>query len=590
MEKFTLLTVAITIAGAFALLAARVGWNTQPAAGRRRIELGIIITLAIISIGARLTWIPFFHGARGGDPYNYLFITKAISRLENPFETTKRLPGYPLVLLPAYWSSSIDDIVYMRTVSAISSGATLILVALLARTLKLPWSVQLGTVILLSVQKDFWWTSLRPEPYTFYTALLFASLFLFFHLHKPRTQIMFSAAVGYAAITRQEGFALALLLGIAAIALYRKKLWWKGYVYSFLPALFIVLPFFANSLVQYGNPLYTPYFEGEKLQIVDSWEAFKDNLGATWGILGTLWRPLWHHLYRIPLTEPLLAVSVLVTTTWWAILNATRASGKTYLHTSLIVVMTGLWIGVIVWLTTISKKQFSDLTMLATAGILLASTIPFFATTRWRGGIVWLVLASQLLIATWFLPFPKYYQQSYPLLILLTATTLFAPLTGPPTIKNQSHIKRFLIALPPTLYYWVILTPFITVSTLLASERVIVMDEHNHDAALDHVTYEAVQAALHLPGPHGIEQGYLSARLYFEGRAFYFNGDEHEPREKQLAWLREHNIRTLVTTNASSLFDEPETSWQRVFSKKAEGDDERIFKSSVYLLPQRSQE
>lgn len=582
-SMLTYFGITLGTSAIIALLALKTGWSSYPPHIQRRIEITVIILIVCIAITARLTWLPLLYGVSGGDPYNYLFITQKMSNLENPFAGTKRLPGYPLLLLPSFLSAQLDDIRVMRILSITSAGAALALLALLARSLRLPWTVQLVAPVILALQKDFWWVSLRPEPYTFYTALLLATLILFFHLHKRWAQIVFSLTLGLAAMTRQEGFVLAIVLGFCTVITYRKKLWLTGYSYAFAPAFLLIIPFFINNTLLYGNPLYTPYFEGERLQIVDSWEAFKDNLGGTWGVIGTMWRPVWDRLHRIPFSEPLFAASVIGTLIWWA------ASAKSTLPTTWRgkAVIAGVSLALLtatVWLVTTDKPLFAESIMTITAAVLFVSTIPFLITTGWRGSVVWLVLATQVLIATWFHPFAKHYQQSYPLLVLLVTTTVIALPPLNTTVRKKLRFTDYELQITN---YAAILAPLILVAIILVSQRTTIIDEHNHDTALDHVVYEATTIARRLPGPHGFDQGYLPARLYFEDRAFYFSGDENEPQEKQRAWLAQHNIRTLIVTNANPAFLEPEPNWQQVFSHTAEGNDERIYESLVYVLPER---
>ena len=326
-EQARVLGQAALVSALAVLLANAPLWIRLPAARRQWIEIGLLALLALATIGSRLPALTIMGGVSGGDPYNYLFITDRISKGENPLND-KRLPGYPLLLLPAYMTD-LDDQQWMRLVNIISAGGTVFMTGLLARALGLPWSIQLCAALLLAWQKDFYWTSLRPEAYTPYAFLLISALVLFFSLTTWPRRLLFGFLLGYAAMTRQEGFVLAAVLGVAAAlhllvthvrtdahAPSRSRELLTSYLAAFLPALLVVAPFFLNNAIAYGNPFYTPYFEGERLTIVDSWPAFVDAVGATWGVLGSLWKTNWDQLERVPLTTPLFLLSVLGSALW----------------------------------------------------------------------------------------------------------------------------------------------------------------------------------------------------------------------------------------------------------------------------------
>ncbi len=579
------------------VLSLRLGWHMRPPLHQKRIEIAILLTVAIIGIAVRLIIIPRFHGVSGGDPYNYLFITQKLATFDNPFEGVKRLPGYPLLLMPAF-VTSIDDIWWMRFLSAIAAGIGVLLTGLLARRLKLPWPVQLLAVSLIVFQKDFLWTSFRPEAYTVYTALLLASLVLFFSLHTRSAQLLFGLVVGYAAMTRQEGFVIAALLGLCAFLFWRPvfgmaraQAGWrklvpvqaevapliKNFAASFGVALLVVLPFFVSNFVTFGNPLYTEYFEGKRLQIVDSWNAFLDSLGATWGVLGSMWRPVWDELFRIPLNDPLLVTAALLTLGWWLVHYSFRGRWTKATQATVTVGWAAILIAAVALAIT-NRASFNYDIMAATAGVLLVSPLPFIAATGWRGVVVLVITASQILIALWFHPFPKHYQQVYPLLTLFLACAIVPQARWVPALTPPS----WPLALASRLGSFV---PLALVLVSLSSLITTVIDKYNNTTALDHVVYQAVQRARVLPGPHGFDQAYLAARLYFIDAAAYYTADEEEDVIKKQQWVRDQGLRTFVTTNSSLTPTQPDPTWQKIDSFKAEGRKEFIYESTVYEIP-----
>lgn len=591
-QQATNLGLAISLSIIASLLALRVGWKKSHPQLKRLIEISLLLTIALIAIIARLIILPSLDGVSGGDPYNYLFITDKIASFSNPFEGVKRLPGYPLLLLPAYLSN-IDDQMWMRLLNILSAGGIIASLGLLSRRLRLPWSVQIISAILLAFQKDFFWLSLRPEAYSVYALLLVISLILFFSLNRLRQQIAFGLILGYAAMTRQEGFVLALILGLSALA----HLGWcffiqiktknshkhqltrlaRSYLIAFAPALLLVLPFFINNAIAYGNPIYTPYFAGDRLQIVDSWPAFTDAVGATWGILDTLWKSAWEHQERLPLNSSLFSTSALLTILWWTYHRHRLNKKSTSIEHWLIIIASLLLITYSITYYLIGTVHLNGPMVVITSAALIMSPFAFLTTARWRGLVVLLVLLSQLGIATWFHPFPKHFQQSYPLIVLVLTTLLIAD-------SNHRAFKRLAIGAS----YCAILFPLALAQINLYdnSNRNAIIDDYNSDAALDSVVYRAIQTTHGLTGPYGIDKTYLPAELYFKDHISYYANAASTTPQQEFEWLKEHHIKTLIITNNTPAFLQPNPAWHLIETFKAAGNNDEIFQSQVYQIPE----
>lgn len=588
-----ILALALAIAVLSAGIASQLGWQALSPPVRRRVELSILTILALATIVSRLPTLTYLGGVSGGDPYNFLFITNDISQFKNPFEGTKRLPGYPVLLLPAYLSP-LDDITWMRLVNIMSAGGIVFLTGLLARRLGLGWSGQFFAAAFLAFQKDFYWISLRPEAYTFYALLLVASLVLFFSLTTWRRQLLFGLVLGYAAMTRQEGFVLAATLGLAAVLhtlvrwqqtreIATTKALVKSYTLAFLPALLLVIPFFIHNTLAYGNPVYTPYFEGERLNIVDSWPAFQDAAGATWGILGSLWKKSWDQLERLPIRNLTFITSGFVALAWWAY-HRWRLARQTPTESIATIILSLLIIILSVLGFARTTNAFAPLFMSIAAATLIVAPLAVVGTLcwprhrrGWPGVLLVLVGSTQILIATWFHPFPKHYQQDLSLISLALAIVLITSTISQPRWRRAAAAATYLAV---AFTFALAILPLYEPSHFYSQ-----LDDENQGNALDSVVYRAITAAKELPGPYGIDQGHLPARLYLQEQGHFYENMENSSPELEADWLTNNHIQTLIATNLNPVFTTLPPGWELVASFKAEGKNEQLIESFVYTRP-----
>lgn len=582
IDKTTIIIKATLTAAAAAALASRLGWARRPPALRRRLEIFLLIALGGLTAISRWPALAYLGGVSGGDPYNYLFITDRLSKLQNPFEATKRLPAYPLLLLPAYLTS-LDDILWTRRINIASSAGIVVITGLLARHLKLPWSIQFLAPFLLAWQKDSYWLSLRSEAYTLYALLLLAALLLFFYWHTWRQRLLFGVILGLAALTRQEGFVLAAVLCLAALSRslhqhYRAtpKKSWSGVLLpltqAFAPALILVMPYFLHNALAFGHPFYTPYFAGERLDIVDSWAALKNAAGGTWGVIGSLWKTSWNQLERIPLSTPLFAASAIACLLWWGYhynrwRRSTLAAAISYSGLSAALIILAL-------LTYIYYTSgFAAAFTIISAAAVLISPLAVIGTLRWPGVLLVLVALTQILIATWFHPFPKHYLQNLPLITLALSILLIAP-------SSTKNSRRLAAA---TTYATVIFIFALSVLPLYESGRFHAhLDNANANNALDSVVYRAVNAARRLPGPYGLDEAHLPARLYLQSDSHYYENPDSSSPELEAVWLEHNAIQTLITTSLHSALNAPPAPWKEVARFKAATKDDTILESFVY--------
>ncbi|OGY33587.1 MAG: hypothetical protein A3D99_00010 [Candidatus Andersenbacteria bacterium RIFCSPHIGHO2_12_FULL_45_11] len=545
--------------------------------GKQRIwwvALGCIIALAF---AARMWVIPQFGGVSGGDAYNYLFITKSIIAGENPFTNTKRLPGYPITLIPAVLSKTIDIEHTMRTIQIVSAMWGICMVVLLARSIKLPWEASLLAATILAFQKDYFWTSMRPEPYTLYTALLLTALWLFIRGYQTPSMwrhIVFGIVLGYAAFTRQEGFMAAALLGVCSLGYelyfsFKNKTWKSSsarFLAMYIPALFVVSPFFISNTIAYKNPFYSPYLEGDRLQIVDSFLAFQDALGATWGIIDSMWKPAWDQLQRLDFTSELFITSALGIIGWYWYTRVSKHKKASPLP--LLFISLAFGAGILFFYFN-DELAFREAVPIMTAAWTIASIPLFLFHTRWKGALLLLIAISQIGIATWFHPFPKHYQQAYPIIILMLATVLCGN-------ASSRRLPRISVPLAAAM-------PFMLVAVILSQHVNAAIDEANEDSALDSVIYRASRYVQDLPGTAGFDQAYLPAVFYFDPGLKYFD-DEQANEDQKKQWIQQNNIKFLVVTNTTQTFEKPDPNWKVLKTFKAAGKRDFIFVSTVYAI------
>ncbi|MBI1833771.1 MAG: hypothetical protein HYR90_03005 [Candidatus Andersenbacteria bacterium] len=554
----------------FTLLVGRFGWRHLSAQKQKAVGLGIVICLAALTLNLRLDIEENLGGVSGGDPYNYLSIAARLTKFKNPFEFDKRLPGYPILLIPAVINPTIDAHTYMRSISSVAAAFSIILVYLLARSLLLPWPAAFTAAALLAFQRDFFETSLRSEPYTVYACLLLLSLVLFFNRRHHWQQIVFGITIGYAAMTRQEGFLLAAILlaatisqeiiGIRAKHSTLKK---TSFVLlrMFLPAFFLVLPFFVNNAVRYGNPVYTPYFEGERLQIVDSFQAFSDASISTWSIISSMWKRSWTQEELIlPYDSGYVSLALFGVLAWWIYWMKRKESFPQSVQIVAGVIAVAV-IGWAIWLTISDPLKMNKLIPILITGITIAAPLPFLASAGWRGILVTIVLASQILIAIWFHPFAKHYQQSYPLICLMIAAAL------------MPRSVRFTAA---RFFPVVALIPFVIGSLLIFNKVDQYIDAHNLTAALDSVLYRAARTARSFEPRYAIEELNLPAAFYLP--------------ISQVTILAEgqpltNDIHTIIDVSSSEYITSMPQPWKEVAKYRSQGKDDVLYESRIYVRP-----
>lgn len=534
--------IPLAAAGALAFLSLSVRFPPRLWKwGQRRWAFCVLGVLMVLALFTRLGPLAALRGVSGGDAYNYLSIAQRLTRGENPFTEEKRLPGFSLLLTPSLLLG-LDDIRWERTVSVLSAVGSLGALVGLVRVLGLPWSVAVVAVGLLAWQRDFFVTSLRPEPYSFYALLLLLTTALAFRLTTPKRQLLFGALLGFAAITRHEGLVLAVVLG-TIVLLQRKILRGSGLLRSLGPLFLFLLPVILLNASAYGTPWSSPYVQ--RLPVAGSWSAIRGNLAVVWGVIGSLWSSSWVVRQQLPFRSLPLLLGFLA-----ALLGGFRPRGRQRRVFGWLFV--GFWVALLgsagALLAVGKTERLAEFLTASASGFLLGSVPLFLRETRWRGAGVLAVLGSQLLVVSAVRTYPKHYQHILPLLLLLLSVALVR-LSERWNLVGSTLTSRGAKFLARTA----LLFPFAFSLTQLYGELPSFIARSNAKTAVDAVTYRAVKAASKFPGPYAFDRGEQIAYLYFGQHVLVVPKEVRRSGETLAVWLRERQIRTLVVTASEEL-------------------------------------
>jgi hypothetical protein len=264
------------------------------------VGLSVIVFLGLL-LYLRIQLLPQVQGVSGGDPYNYLFILQRLREGENPYLHAKRLPGFPLLLLP--FSYFVDDILLAaRWLNQVAVALILLLLLILGRQLGFSWFTVWLAAFIAAASRPLLFTPFRPLAYPWLAVAVLLTLVILFRGKFLRGWQVWAASVviGWGMQTRQEAFAVfaVLSLGILALALLKRR-WWLLAAW-FLPAFLLSLPFLGHNWLTYGNPFYSPYFDHPVTNIYLSSQEWWERASVGWGVLSSLWWQRWAHEWRMP--------------------------------------------------------------------------------------------------------------------------------------------------------------------------------------------------------------------------------------------------------------------------------------------------
>lgn len=572
-------TLAVGFAGAI-LLAAAVQRG-------RRAKAALLLSLLALALITRIPALKQIHGEVGGDAYYNLTLAHSLIHGRNVFkDDIQRVPGYPALLVPAFFIPGIPDLLWGRLVNVAATLGAVALLWPLSRILTLRPAVAAVAAALVIGNKDFFITSLRPLPYAVYTFELLASIVLCFTIKKPWQLAAWGALLGGMSMTRQEGF----VAGAWLVAAQAGRLWqwrkfdaarsWRAVVWRLalvaIPAVAITAPYFVNNWLTFGNPFFSAYFlDRDDISTPRSLADFRDeNLVKAWGLFSSTWRHIDERDILLSWREGLFKYVLAGVALLWGAAAVFRrwARGRAllwptwlwWLRLAAYLILSIFLVAVAYdWAWRRGPSITEELNMVAVAFMLLGVLElvrvgrPARLAGTWAGGLVVAVILSQWLVGTWFDPHMKHYHQVLPLLSLGMAAVLL-PFFGI-TAKRQklqpqrSLAAQFVLTLPLTL---ALALMFVRVHDKLE----LYVDSINFRAARIHVLMAAEEFLELTEGPVAMElQEDYGLPYYLEGRMNFFT-DENADSERQWRWVVERSARYLIDSsemNTLTVQDDP---------------------------------
>ncbi|MDP3012682.1 MAG: phospholipid carrier-dependent glycosyltransferase, partial [Candidatus Subteraquimicrobiales bacterium] len=254
----------------------------------------IIIALFIFLFNfiLRLYFAGQIKGVSGGDAYNNLFIARYIAEGQNPFEGARRLPFYPLLLMPTQFFN-IDPILYSRIISAIAGSLLSVVIFLFTLGFGLDIFLAIIAALLSGLSPSLFFVSIRPLSNSTFALLTVYSIYLFYQEYRKKTfdkNFLLWLVLGLAVMTRHEGFVVAAIIFLFLLikAINLKNI--TKLLYSIIPFVLLVLPFFVNNYLNFGKLFYSDYLEyPEGLWMPKSWDEFIRNFNMISEIPKYLW-------------------------------------------------------------------------------------------------------------------------------------------------------------------------------------------------------------------------------------------------------------------------------------------------------------
>ena len=556
--------------------------------GKAKKIMLVVVVMAVIVTGLRLSIVDEARGVSGGDPYNYFLIKQNIQQ-EFAFYKggQKRLPVYPISLMPGGLVTN-DIQLNARVVNQLVVGATLVALALVIWQLGLPPGVAWLAVIFTAVNRDFIMIGFRPLAYPMGGLLmLLATSALLWARRDPKKIAVASVLLGLAAQTRHETLAAAgvLVLLMLVILIIEKR--YRSVVALLVPVALISVPYFIANMINYGNPFYVDYLDHPVTNPRRSLAELSDHIGLTWGVLGSSWWYNWAHEYRIELDGPikLILTGGLLTLLIPLIKRNWSRSKSWIVSLGTVAALLGyLW-----WLMGLLTQGTSLVTYVSMT-IFLISVVGLgsLVVWGWREGIVkkvrdiaqsklsqmaivFSVPLVLLIVGYWIHPVSKQFYSLYPYLGLLVGWGVYQLMNAVFGDLSWRRLPAFIVLLA------ILMMPTVKAVNGL----VHAMDFESRKNSHDWLTYNLARhmSDKNIEGKIAAQDWLLPYRYYLEDwdRILYESGvDEPSPEE-----LTNEGVKWVLT---SSYDDQFQTYWNnpdiypvahevKIFDRK----DERVY-------------
>ncbi len=514
----------------------------------QKIFLVIVLFVFIISHLIVCFWgISKIQGHSGGDPYNYLFIGRRLIALQNPFLGDKRLPFYPLLLIPGLLLINlIDPILWERGVSVVAGGMILLIWYFLAKRLKIPPLIFILTLVLLVFNKEFFWLSFQAWPFTTYAVLLLLATLFFYSFQKPWRPLFLGAVLGMAGMTRQESYPAILLILILVFFYYRKDLNWKRFLALVVPLVIAALPLLISNITHYGNPLYSYYFKQGRLESVDSWRAFLERFGVIWGVIGGLYFNKWKHALRISFDLffylSFFAMLALAFKKYWlrrfAFLNLNKIISFSVLFLSIFIFF---------FFFHYTLNEEADVLSLVNkifVAAFLVGLIRFCWDYKIKALPIILICLTQIAVVFWFFPYTKYMVPTLQFLVLFLSFGLF-----------YSFLANWQLPL------WGKVLNIFAVSMIIFGFLFLSFKNYpgfayryNKEVAYAYFVHEAAKFAKTLEGAIAYDDQYLPVQLYFPSKEILYNNGNKQDKETMWQWFKDRQPRYFMVSNIFPIY------------------------------------
>lgn len=592
----------ITISGALGLSVLTlilIGLNVRRG---KRWQVVLLLAVMIGGAGAQFYVISNLHGEPAADAYYILVSTNQIAQGVNPLSyKSYRLPGYAALLLPAM-SPHIPDLLWGRLLNVVATIGIVLGLWLIARQLGYSPYVAVLAAVLLFINKEFLITSVRPLAHTVYAGLLMVSIASFFYVKKIRHAVLWGILLGAMSMVRQESFVPIFILGLAYLGrlLYQRTSLKKIILMLLaagIPLLIFLMPYLRANYIQFGNPLGSPYFSktewglNNPKSIPDFIENSLPNANSS---LSYSWRPYLDH--RFPLVgwsdefPYVLGIVIAIYVIWrLPVLKSLKEHLRKWRLPDIVAVLAivGILVAFYVGLW-LKEYDFDVIINLFFLAAMVLGPIELIRGGRWQGLMVVAILVSQILIAAWFNPQPRYFLQAYPLLALGMAVIL-VPMGALP-LKWKEKVSKKL-----WWRYLLHVTPLVLIISLMGaivwSYFYLVTDRYNYHAAPFYVpiaTAERMQAydgnvISEMDTTHKTLYNYHS---YVQDRIRAFEESDLSNKE-QLAWLCEKEANYLLDNDDLDYFtlhldDQYRDAFTYMFETSSMGKNDRLYRMVAY--------